>query len=191
MNVEEWTEFLLSWQGEAEHLISLIPNYVLDEKTKAELFRNRPMSMPADMDAINAAESRLLSKIPVDLASFFLVSNGWHQYGFDEHDLTILPIKDIYSLSAADEHLRSGISGYATCSPVKDDRNFFREEDLGGVVVVSDHMSGCYLLNLIGQRAGESSVVRWHAAPQLFATFSELMLSERDRCLNGLRSMLD
>lgn len=191
MNRSEWGGFLSSWKDEALLLVSLIPDYVLDQQAKTELFPGQPMKDAATHDAVSAAQSRLGCELPVDLADFFLTSNGWVQYGFDEHDLEVLAIGDIFYLADADKPLREGVSAYA--ENVVDDayRNFFRSCDLGKVAFLSDHKSGCYLVNLAGPFAGECAVVRWHAAPQLFSSFSDLMVSERVRCLNGIRSMLD
>lgn len=191
MNRLEWNDFLSSWQDEALHLISLIPEHVLDQQAKAALFSGRPMSESASLDTVSAAQLRLGYDLPVELTDFFLTSNGWVQYGFDEHDLEILAIEDAYFLLDAGKALREGLSAYAESQGGSSERNFFRNSDLDKVVLLSDHKSGCYLVNLAGPFAGECVVVRWHAAPQLFSSFSNLMIFERVRCLNGLRSMLD
>jgi hypothetical protein len=191
MNRSEWAVFLRSWQDEVLLLISLIPDYVLDKQAKMELFSSRPMKEPAAHYAVSTTELKLDCELPLELAEFFLASNGWFQYGFDEHDLEVLAIRDINYLSASDKALREGVSAYAESVGSGADRNFFHARDMDRVALISDHKSGCYLVSLAGPFAGECAVVRWHAAPKLFSSFSNLMMSERHRCLNGLRSLLD
>lgn len=191
MNRSEWSDFLSAWQDEAMLLVSLIPDHVLDQQARADLFPSNPMKAPATDHEISVAQSRLECDIPDELSHFFLASNGWLQYGFDEHDLEVLPVSGIYYLANADRQLREGVSGYTESVGEGARRNFFRGSDLGKAAFLSDHKSGCYLVNLAGPFAGECAVVRWQSAPQLFASFSDLMVSEKNRCLDGLRSMLD
>lgn len=190
MNTLEWGFFLKSWQNEVMLLISLIPDHVLDQQAKANQFADQPMRPPADKDAVYAAQSRLKVNLPEELVSFYLASNGWSQYGFDEYSLKILPIADLCYLSAS-EQVRDEVFGYADFPEGGAQGGFFRKSDLNNVVIISDHDSGCYLASVSGPSTGECAVVRWHAAPQLFSSFEDLMVSEKVRCLEGLRSLLD
>lgn len=190
MTSTEWSAFLLSWQEEVELIVSLIPDDVLGSADKVRMFGEMPMALPANGAAIEATQIALGLSLPDDVANFYLASDGWRQYGFDEHDLTVLPLASLHRLAAAGSDLRESVSGYVGSTPDGGVRNFFRADDLRDAVVLSDHLSGCYLVSLNASSLGECSVVRWHSAPKLFPSFSDLMISERKRCLNGLRSML-
>lgn len=82
-------------------LVSLIPDHVLGQQAREDLFAKNPMKAPATGYEISVAQSRLECDLPIDLRHFFLASNGWLQYGFDEHDLEVLAVSEIYYLASA------------------------------------------------------------------------------------------
>jgi hypothetical protein len=183
-----WADLLTSWQSEAKLLVSLIPDSIVDEKDKPEQLPTDLLRGPATDFEIAAAHEKIGGSLPRDLIDFYSSSNGWHQLAFDEYDLDIVPVGSVKRLAEVDSSLKASIADYAT--EADDGRNFFRREELDNVVLLSDHRSGCYLVNVSGLNAGQCCVVRWKSSPQLFGSFYDLMESERQRCLNSLREML-
>ncbi|MEZ5440246.1 MAG: SMI1/KNR4 family protein [Lysobacterales bacterium] len=176
-----WRSILSEWEAEARSAIDAIPDCVLSSQERSEVFSEEMFRVGSDGDAVQSAESRLGLVLPEDLKAFYQTSNGWKQYGFDEYDLTILPVESIVRLRDFKGDLLDRVSEYNLC------------DDPGSLILLTDDCpSGVYVLGIKNQNGSSNYsavVLRFHSHPPFYLSFSDLMNSERQRCLKSLRGM--
>jgi hypothetical protein len=171
-------------------VLSLVPESVISAAERADQYSMSPMRAGAPPDVVEQVNRRLGGRLPRDLLSFYSVSDGWHQYGFDECDLDVLQIQELSALPFVAESVRNAAISYASSDPEHAVFRRFRESD---VVVLGHCRSGMYLMDLsaeVQSAAERAYVIRFHATPKRFHSFSAMMIAERNRCLQSLRSLL-
>lgn len=187
----DWSAFLGAWQSEVRFLISLMPEERYSSDERQRLAHIELVNSPADVSEIEAAECLARSAFSDEHRAFYLASNGWLQYGFDSLDLQVLPAAAVRPLANAEKDYFRDVAAYFSGDIYGSDRRFFDQSSLSNAILLTEECNdGCYIGSKDSSGNWKYGVVLFHGKPTLFNSFGELMMSEKERCLTNLRSLL-
>lgn len=106
----DWQELLLDWERESHQILSLVPLESMDNPSVVEDRETPHFSAAASASRIDDVESRLGLKLPVDLRSFYLASNGWRLVGMG--DMKLAAVEDIALATASPPYIWREIHEY-------------------------------------------------------------------------------
>ena len=192
---QDWRLFLQEWNDEFLRAIAGIKRHELLEvyaNLKGPVESRWLGGQPASPAAVEDAQRRLAIGFPADYIDFLTVSNGWVAPGFESYEYMISPVEgvDFYSNQNAE------LLGVFREEPTL----FFKSGD------VEESTSTEFLSRTIGLCKQTRSIVLlfdpeatalkfwradFHDRARVFATFTDLVLFERERCRTSFSEILD
>jgi hypothetical protein len=192
----EWSTFLKDWNEEFLREIDLAQ---VDRAELVEVYSEfaRPLETgwlgekAATCDQIASVEARLSITFPLDYVAFLRVSNGWVAPGFGSYSRMIDPIEEVelYSRKSPDA-LQVFIEGgelYFLSGKVEGNRS---TDFLNRTVALCEQGQSTVILFDPDAAARSFWLAEFHDRSRAFASFTDLVLYERQFCKESFSQVL-
>lgn len=181
-----WHEFLTDWERESRQILSLIPP---ESAQSPAVVKDRGAShfrSAAPLARIEEAESILRVRLPEDLKSFYLTSNGWTLLGMG--DMVLSPVECLIRGVEAPPHILREIREYL----FNDRSGFIDHECYDELLLLSNSArTGFCVANPKEDGSWRIGFAEIGSPFQAFQDFTSCMKSLRWFCHYYLRSYFD
>jgi len=186
MSVAYWEEFLRTWDEERSHILALLPSDRIELAFFKEMRVASAYVEPAPVERIQRAEDRLGHELPLDLKTFYEVSNGWPFIGMSNlavvgvDQLSTIPSEPRDYIRDIDEHFSIENESFISvrCRPA-------------ALLLSNISNFGFCVANPTHTNSWEYACVEFGARSDRYGCFLDFMKSARWYCLHYLRGHLE